>query len=482
MKTSDMAVDVALRPMPATASAMTPARLRWVMLLVTGAMFMEILDGSIIVTALPSIARSFGEAPMALELAVSAYMLAVGVFIPASGWVADRFGARSVLGAAIVLFTVSSLLCGSAGDMHSFVALRILQGVAGAMMVPVGRLVIMHHTPREKLMDAMASLIWPALIAPVLGPPLGGLITTHLGWRWIFYLNLPLGLLALVACLWMVPSDKGERRPFDWPGFVLCGASTFALLLGFDRITAQPDMLGAGLIALGLALGVATLNHFRRAASPMLGLEPWSIQTFRAAQRGGALMRMSIGAVPFLLPLMFQIGFGYNAFHSGLLVLAVFAGNLGIKTITTPILRRFGMRNVLVVNGVISAILVAACALLQPDTAVPVAVALLAAGGCARSMQFTSISSMTFADVPRPQMTHANGLSNTLMQLTMAAGITLGALGVRIGHALAPHLGWSAPGADYRFAFLLVAAVSLMGVLDMVRLPRNVAEDFVKGS
>jgi hypothetical protein len=249
------------------------------------------------------------------------------------------------------------------------------------MMVPVGRLVVMHHTPRDKLMEAMASLVWPALIAPVLGPPLGGLITTHLGWQWIFWLNLPIGALALVACLWLVPDDKGEEaRPFDWPGFALCGAATFALLLGFDRMTVQPDIAGAGLIVLGLGLGVVTLGHFRRAASPMLGLEPWSIQTFRASQRGGALMRMSIGAVPFLLPLMFQIGFGYDAFHSGLLVLAVFAGNLGIKTVTTPILRRFGMRNVLIVNGVLSALLIGACSLLQPHTAVPVAVALLAAG------------------------------------------------------------------------------------------------------
>jgi len=462
---------------------MTPTRLRWVMLLVTGAMFMEILDGSIIVTALPSIARSFGEAPMALELGVSAYMLAVGVFIPASGWVADRFGARAILASAIVLFTLASLLCGSAQGVHSFVALRIVQGVAGAMMVPVGRLVVMHHTPRDKLMEAMASLVWPALIAPVLGPPLGGLITTHLGWQWIFWLNLPIGALALVACLALVPDDKGEeKRPFDWPGFALCGAATFALLLGFDRMTVQPDIAGAGLIALGLGLGVATLGHFRRAASPMLGLEPWSIQTFRASQRGGALMRLSIGAVPFLLPLMFQIGFGYDAFHSGLLVLAVFAGNLGIKTVTTPILRRFGMRNVLIVNGVLCALLIAACSLLQPHTSVPVAVALLAAGGCARSMQFTSINSMTFADVPRPQMSHANGLSNTLSQLTMAAGITVGALGVRIGHVLGAQLGWQAAGAEYRFAFLLVALVALAGVVDMLRLPRGAADDFVKRS
>jgi EmrB/QacA subfamily drug resistance transporter len=463
-------------------AARAPIRLRWVMVLVTGALFMEILDGQIIITALPAMARSFGEAPMALELGVSAYMLAVGVFIPASGWVADRFGAKAILAAAIGLFTLASLLCGRASGLHEFVALRILQGVAGAMMVPVGRLVIMHHTPRDKMMDAMASLIWPALIAPVLGPPIGGFITQHLGWRWIFYLNLPIGLTALAACLWLVPADKGEeKRPFDWLGFVLCGAGTFALLLGFDRMTTGPDAVGAGLIVLGLGLGGAALGHFRRAAAPMLGLGPWAIQTFRASQRGGALMRMSIGAVPFLLPLMFQIGFGYDAFHSGLLVLAVFAGNLGIKTVTTPILRRFGLRAVLVVNGLIASALVAACGLLTPGTPVWLTVLVLLVGGCARSMQFTSISSMTFADVPRPQMADANGLSNTLSQLVMAAGITLGAVSVQVGHGLGARLGWQAPGAEYHFAFVVVALVTLAGVVDMLRLPRDAGEQFVQG-
>lgn len=460
----------------------TERHLRWLMLLVTGAMFMEILDGSIIVTALPSMARSFGEAPMALELGVSAYMLAVGVFIPASGWVAERVGARNILAAAIVLFTLSSLLCGRAQGLGEFVALRIVQGMAGAMMVPVGRLVIMHHTPKDQLMAAMSSLIWPALIAPVLGPPLGGLITLHLGWQWIFYLNLPVGLLALAACLWLVPADRGEDlRPFDWPGFVLCGGATFALLLGFDRIATTPDLAGAVLIGLGLVLGAVTLGHFRRAAAPMLGLGPWAIQTFRASQRGGSLMRLSIGAAPFLLPLMFQIGFGYDAFHSGLLVLAVFAGNLGMKTVTTPILRRFGYRTVLIGNGVLCAAMLGACALLTPETSLVMTVLVLFLGGCTRSMQFTAINTVTFADVPRPQMADANGLSNTLGQLAMAAGITLGAISVHAGHVATGWLGWTGEGADYRFAFMVVALTTLAGVVDMVRLPGGAGDHFIKG-
>ncbi|HZV11134.1 MAG TPA: MFS transporter [Novosphingobium sp.] len=469
-------------PRPGDAPAPPPPaiHLRWVMFLVTAAMFMEILDGSIIVTALPAMARSFGTAPIALDLGISAYMLAVGVFIPVSGWVADRCGARAVLAGAIALFTLSSVLCGSANSLSAFVALRILQGVAGALMVPVGRLVIMHHTPKDQLMAAMSSLVWPALIAPVLGPPLGGLITLHLGWRWIFYLNLPLGLLAFAATLWLIPPTREEaRRPFDWPGFLLCGGATFALLLGLDRISTGADGWALGLIGAGLVAGWATLRHFRRAAAPMIGLGPWAIRTFRMSQRGGSLFRMAIGAAPFLLPLMFQIGFGYDAFHAGLLVLAVFAGNLSTKTVTTQILRRFGYRPVLAVNGTLCAATLGACALLSPATPTWVVVAILFASGCTRSMQFTAINTVAFADVPRAQMADANGLSNTLGQLTMAAGITLGAMSVHGGGALAARLGWQAQGADYRIAFLAIAAVALAAVIDALRLPRGAADHFI---
>ncbi|HWU04666.1 MAG TPA: MFS transporter, partial [Novosphingobium sp.] len=345
---------------------------------------------------------------------------------------------------------------------------------------PVGRLVIMHHTPKERLMAAISSLIWPALIAPVLGPPLGGLITLHLGWRWIFYMNLPLGLVALVATLVLVPGTRGEdQRPFDWTGFGLCGTGTFALLLGLDRLVMRPDALSAGLIAAGFGLGWATLRHFGRAAHPMIGLKPWAIPTFRVSQSGGSLARMAIGSAPFLLPLMFQVGFGYDAFHSGLLVLAVFAGNLGMKSVTTPILRRFGYRQVMVWNGVINALLLGACALLTPATPAEVVVAVLFASGCARSMQFTAIGTVALADVPKAQMADANGLSNTLGQIAQAAGITLAALCIHAGEGLARAAHWPAAGGDYRIAFVLVALVALVSVRDAAALPRDAADHFI---
>ncbi|RKP53586.1 MFS transporter [Pararobbsia silviterrae] len=466
-----------------SAPAAPPVHLNLVMILVTGALFMEILDGTIIATALPAMARSFGVSAVALNVGVSAYLLALGVFIPASGWVADRYGARRVFGIAIALFTLTSALCGASTGMGTFVALRILQGIAGAMMVPVGRLVVMRYTPKDQLMSAMATLIWPALVAPVLGPPIGGFITTHFGWRWIFYLNVPLGIAALIAAWFVIPDARGEAdRRFDLLGFVLCGAGTFASLSGLERIDAHIDAWSIGLLVGGIAIVMAAIAHLRRSDAPLVDLKPYSIPTFRASLRGGSLSRMAIGSAPFLLPLMFQVGFGYDAFHSGLLVLAVFAGNLGMKSITTPMLRRFGFRPIMIWNGVLCAFMLAACAWLEPTTPTLATVIILIIGGMTRSMQFTVLGSLAFADVPKPQMSHANGLFNTVSQLAMAAGITMGALAVRVGHYAVTHLGFTSVGSEYRFAFVLVALFSLIGLIDAVKLPRGAADHFVSRS
>lgn len=441
---------------------------------------MEILDGTIIATALPAMARSFGTSAVALNIGVSAYLLALGVFIPASGWVVERFGARPVFAAALALFTLSSGLCGLSQDVTVFVACRIVQGIAGAMMVPVGRLVVMRYTPKEKLMAAMSSLIWPALVAPVLGPPLGGFITTHAGWRWIFFLNLPLGAVALLASLFVIPDAReAPARRFDAKGFALCGIGTFAFLLGLDRGTEGIDWPSLGcLLTGGLLLGLA-VRHLRCCSAPLVDLHAFSIPTFRAALRGGSVSRMAISSAPFLLPLMFQVGFGYDAFYSGLLVLAVFVGNLGMKSITTPILQRFGYRPVMIVNGLLCAVTLALCAVLDPHTPIALTILILTTSGMTRSMQFTVLGTIAYADVPKAQMSDANSLFNTLTQVSMAAGITLAALSVRASHGLVEHLGIELPGAEYRLAFLLVALVSLCGLFDAVRLPRGAADHFI---
>jgi len=439
-------------------------------LLVAGTFFMENLDGTVITTALPAMARSFGVAPLALDIGVSAYLLALGVFIPLSGWIAGRFGARPVFAAAIALFTLASVLCGLARGPVEFALLRVLQGIGGAMMVPVGRLVVLNNTPKERLIATIATLTWPALVAPVLGPPVGGFITSHASWHWIFFLNLPLGVLALVLALrWIPDRYEARRRPFDWPGFLLGAAALFGLTLGAEllgRADARPLHAGAW-IAAGALLIALTIRHLRRAAHPLVELDALALPTFAVTVFGGSLFRMAIGAVPFLLPLMFQVGFGLDAFHAGLLMMAVFAGNLVMKSRTTAILRRFGFRRVLVTNGLLNVAALGACSLLTPSTPVWLIGAILFAGGMTRSMQFTALNTIAFVDVPQTRMTGANTLSSTVFQLGMGLGVALGALAVRAGAWLAPLAGLAqVPAIEYRIAFLLVAAISLLGVLD----------------
>lgn len=464
-------------------AASAPGHARSLIFLIAGAMFMENLDGTIITTALPAMARSFGRSAVDLNVGVSAYLLALGILIPVSSWVADRFGTRRTLVAAILLFTAASMLCGVSHSLAQFVAARIVQGAGGAMMVPVGRLVVLRHTPPERLMDAMATLVWPALIAPVLGPPLGGFITTQASWHWIFYLNLPLGLIAAAAVLRLVPDLRSpDRPPFDWLGFLLCGAGIYGIMVGLERGIEWVDLFSVGLVVAGTGLLVAAVRHFRRAAHPMIDLAAFAVPTFRVAMRGGSLSRMAIGSAPFLLPLMFQVGFGFSAETSGLLMLGVFGANLGMKAVTSRLLRLLGFRPVLLVNGLLCSLSLAACALLSARTAIPVIVAVLLIGGATRSMQFSALTMISFADVPKPQMSGANALASTIAQLSLGAGITLAAISIRLGHALGAAVGASADAAAYAGAFLLVGAVSAVGALEALHLPRDAGRRFVAAS
>ena len=442
-------------------------------LLVAGAFFMENLDGTVIATALPQMAQSFHVGPVNLNVGMTAYMLTLAVFIPISGWIADRFGARTVFGGAVAVFTISSIFCALSNGLEEFVVARIIQGIGGAMMVPVGRLVVLRSTEKQHLLRATSFITWPGLVAPVLGPPIGGFITTYASWRWIFFLNVPLGLIGIVlSALWIGNIREDERRPFDWTGFVSSAIACSTLMYGLELAGEHPIpwLTIVPLLAASLLTGLLMVWHSSRHATPLINLASLSIQTFAVTIRGGSLFRVAISVIPFLLPLLFQIGFGLSAFRSGLLVLAVFAGNLGMKTVTTPVIRRFGFRKVLIGNGLLTAVSLFACAFLSPTLPTPVVVAILFFGGLCRSMQFTSLNTLGFADIPPGQMSAATTFASMVQQMTMGMGVAAGAIALRIA-ALLRHGSASNPTIpDFHLAFVLVGLIALVSVLDFLKL------------
>ncbi|MFN1127664.1 MFS transporter [Lelliottia nimipressuralis] len=446
-------------------------------LLVAGAFFMEFLDGTVIATALPDMAKSFGVQAVDLNIGISAYLITLAVLIPASGWIADRFGARKVFAVALAIFTLASVFCGLSTTVDQFVAMRVLQGMGGALMVPVGRLAVLRTTPKHQLITAIATLTWPALVAPIIGPPLGGFITSYADWRWIFFINVPLGIVAIILALRIIPDlHDDERRPFDTPGFIATTIAMVSLVYAMESMGAQHSqgLLTLGLLVVGAVTLIYALRHFQRAQWPMIRLDAMQVPTFRVTMYGGSLFRASISAVPFLLPLMFQVGFGMDAFHSGLLVLAVFVGNLTIKPATTPLIRRLGFRKLLLINGALNVLSLLACAFISPQTPVWLIMLILYLGGVFRSIQFTAVSTLAFADVPSAQMSYANTLFSTATQLAVGLGITLGAIGIRIGEKMGDLLNMtSVPGISFRLAFVAIALICLVGMVDTLRLTKD---------
>ena len=446
-------------------------------LLVAGAFFMEFLDGTVIATALPDMARDFGVTAVELNIGISAYLITLAVLIPASGWIADRFGARAIFTLALAIFTLASVFCGLSTEVHIFVAMRILQGVGGALMVPVGRLAVLRTTPKHQLIKAIATLTWPALVAPIIGPPLGGFITRYASWHWIFFINVPLGLAAIILSLRIIPDIREtERRSFDLSGFITTSVAMVSLVTAMERLgDRQPQIWPTlALAALGFGCLLYSIRHFRRAAAPMVRLDALQVPTFRVTMYGGSLFRASISALPFLLPLLFQVGFGMDPFHSGLLVLAVFVGNLTIKPATTPLIRWLGFRRLLLINGALNVCSLLACALLTPQTPVWAIMLILYLGGVFRSIQFTGVSTLAFADVPAAQMSDANTLFSTASQLAVGLGITLGAIGIRLGEQVGDWLHLTElPGISFRLSFVFIALICLVGMIDSLHLAKT---------
>lgn len=439
-------------------------------LIVATALFIENMDSTAITTSLPMIAEDLGVEAVALKLALTTYMLALAVFIPISGWVADRFGAKPTFMAAIGVFLLGSIGCAASDSLGMLVAARFLQGMGGAMMVPVGRLVLLRTVPKAQLVQALSWLTIPALLGPMLGPPLGGLITTYSNWRYIFLINIPMGLLGIALAWRFIPMLRGEARPLDWLGFLLSGSGLALTMFGFASMGRHLISTPAALACLlaGVVVLVFYVLHSRRHPHPLIDLDLMKLPTFRVGVIGGSLFRIGIGATPFLLPLMLQLGFGLNPLQSGLITFTSAAGAMFMKTLAARILRRFGFRRVLVTNALVASLLLCGFGLFRADTPYPLIIGVLLVSGCFRSLQFTSLNAIVYAEVDNARMAQASGLAAMAQQVSLALGITIGGYALTVA-SVATAQPMEAV-INFTFAFLTVGLISGSSVWMMLRL------------
>ena len=442
-------------------------------LVIASALFMEQMDSTIIATSLPDIARDLGTSPISLKLAFTTYLLGLTVFLPICGWAADRFGAKMVFRLAIVLFTVGSVACGFAHSLGWLVAARGLQGAGGALMVPVGRIILLRSVQKSELLDAIAWLTIPALIGPVLGPPIGGFITTAYDWRWIFWMNLPFGVISFALATWMMPNLKPENPPpLDGKGFILSG-------LGLTLSVFGMTVAGRGLfsnwhvmvmIIVGLLLLGAYVIHALKTPEPILDFRLFRIPSYRWSVAGGTVFRIAIGATPFLLPLLFQIGFGFTAFQTGMLTFASAIGALIMKFSVASIVRRFGFRDMLILNGLACCAVIASKSLFASTTPYALMFGVILIAGFLRSLQFSSLNALAYADVDNHDMARANALYTVLQQLSLAMGVSFAAFMLDL------RLWWfgreDLVAGDFSFTLVVVAALSSLAVLFYMRLDK----------
>ncbi len=453
-------------------------RYRLTALIVASALLMEQLDATVLSTALPAMAKSFGADPVRMNVALTSYLLSLAVFIPASGRIADRYGSRTVFCSAIALFTIGSILCGQSGGVAELVGARIVQGIGGAMMVPVGRLVILRSTAKSDLVSAMAWLLVPATIGPLLGPPLGGFLVTYVSWRWIFWINVPIGIVGIALAWWRIEQVRvPDAGPLDLLGMLLSGTCLASVMFGLELAARGAGAGGFStlLILCGTISGGLYWLYARHQPRPLLEMRLLRIPTFAISVVSGSLFRIAIGAVPFLLPLLLQLGFGLSAANSGAITFATAAGSLGMRAFAKPILRRFGFRRILVYNGLIGMLLLIVVSQFRPDWPRPVLYGVLLCMGFFQSLQFTSYNTIAYADVPPPMMSSATSFYATFQQISLSLGITvaagvLGAVSTLSGHAV-PTL-W-----DFSAATLAVAFVGLMAAPAGLRLPADAGEE-----
>ena len=442
-------------------------------LIVATALFIENMDSTAIATSLPAIAADFGVEPVALKLALTTYMLALAVFIPISGWVADRFGARPTFMTAIGVFLLGSIGCAMSDSLGALIAARFLQGMGGAMMTPVARLVLVRVTPRNQLVDAMAWLSIPGLVGPILGPPIGGFITTFASWHWIFLINVPIGLIGVLMVNKYLPDwQRNEPRKLDFTGFLLAGVCFAGFVFGISVLTlpALPAAFGYGSMLLGVIAGAVYWLHFRRTEHPILDLRLFAQPLFRLTMIGGTVFRLGTGAMPFLFPLMLQLAFGLSPFESGMVTFASAVGAFAMKFVAERIIARIGFRSALITACTITAAGVLAMGLYSPGTPTPIMMGFLVITGFFQSLFWTTTNAFIFADIEDKDAGQANVMSQVSVQLSLAFGVALGggALeGFRLIHGGEPLL------QDFHWAFWLMAVITLVSALIFIRVPKT---------
>lgn len=446
-------------------------------LILAVALFMEQMDSTVIATSLPAIAADIGTEPIALKLALTAYFVALAIFIPISGWMADRFGAKNIFRLAILVFMLGSLACSFSFSLESFVVLRFFQGIGSSMMTPVGRLLLVRSTPRSELVAAMAWLTIPALLGPLTGPLIGGFLTTYLSWHWIFWINIPIGIAGIIlAGIFLKVPDARIPRPIDSVGFILAGIAFAGCVFGLSVVSlpALPLVYGYLTIAVGVVSGIFYFLHAKRTTFPLLDPALLRHRLFRASILGGSFFRIGVGAVPFLLPLMLQLGFGLNPFQSGAITFVSAIGAIMSKFIAERVFAHFGFPRILGFSALFGGLLIAAQGLFSIDTPIPVMMAVLLAGGVLRSVFFTGTNALGYADISDEEASQATAIVAVCQQLSIAFGVAVAGGILEVSTRM--H-GGELSLFDFQIAFFVVGGLSALAGLIYWRLPADAGHD-----
>ncbi|MGJ8528349.1 DHA2 family efflux MFS transporter permease subunit [Maritalea sp.] len=446
-------------------------------LILAVALFMEMMDSTVIATSLPAIAADIGSEPISLKLALAAYLVALAVFIPISGWMADRYGARNVFRGAILVFMLGSVACAFADSLTTFVLARFLQGIGGSMMTPLARLILIRNTPKKDLINAWAWLTMPALFGPLAGPPVGGFLTTYFSWHWIFYINIPIGIIGIIlASKYLGGTGHRESRKLDWIGFLLTGSCFSGLIFGLSVVSlpALPPIFGVSVAIAGLICGLLYIVHARRVENPVLDLKVFEEPIFRTATVAGFVFRISIGGTPFLFPLMLQIGFGYSPFESGMITFIGAGGAILMKFFLKPALGAFGFRSLLIAGVCVSGVLSITHGFFTAQTPIWIIMSILLFMGFFRSMYFTSLNTLTFTQTPSDLSGSATVISSVSIQLAFAFGVAFAAL---LLEGLAFVRGVEVGVAEIQTTFLILAVLTFLSLIPLLGLSKQVGDE-----